>query len=829
MANSTMLNLPVAVSVDGTENAWIVQSGTDKRVTLEQIANAASAWMPSNLNYLDPMVVTDAFVVFDTSEGDYKRSTFSNAMKGLTGLTALAVPNLSNDYLIINRAADGNTYKINVSAFGMASGNLPAGGTRGQLLAKNSSTNYDAIWSSDIFDGNGNTEISFTSTASAVNYLRVTNNATGSTPSLSSDGSDANVSIRIASKAASSVFLRTDGVDRLTIGSTGVATLSADVASTNTSTGTLVLSGASAGIGLLGAIFAGGNVNAAALVPTGSSVPANGLYLPAANTVSISTNTTERLRIDSVGAVQIGAGGTTTGYSFSNIRNITGAVSSHANVSSGVIQSDVTTQASGYLTLLGVQNAVFTLPTLYHYRAAQGTFGGSATITNQYGFAADSNLTGAGTNYGFWTDLAASGAARFAYYSAGSAPSLLTGILTLASSTASTSTSTGALVLTGASGGIGLLGAIFAGGNVNAAALVPTGSTVPANGMYLPSANAVAIATNTTIALSISSAQVVSVTAAVASSSTSTGALVLSGASAGLGVAGAIFAGGAITAAAHIPSGSSVPTNGMYLPTTNNVSFATATTERMRIDSAGNVQIGAGATTAGRIFSSIKQMTGAVTSYANATFAQVQSDVTTAANGFFSSLSVVNASFTLPAVYGFRCIQGSFGASATVTQQFGFSADSTLIGAGTNYGFHSLLAASGATRYAFYGAGTAPSLFAGVTSFTVGTASTSTTTGSVVVTGGVGVSGAIYSGGLINSAAAVAAYSATAIPAGGTAGAGFVFSSTANFGTFFGSGAPTLSAAKGSLYLRSNGSTTNDRAYINTDGGTTWTAITTAA
>jgi hypothetical protein len=53
--------------------------------------------------------------------------------------------------------------------------------------------------------------------------------------------------------------------------------------------------------------------------------------------------------------------------------------------------------------------------------------------------------------------------------------------------------------------------------------------------------------------------------------------------------------------------------------------------------------------------------------------------------------------------------------------------------------------------------------------------------------------------------------------------------STAGFGIYFGSGAPTVSAAKGSLYLRSDGTTTNDRAYINTDGATTWTALTTAA
>jgi hypothetical protein len=70
---------------------------------------------------------------------------------------------------------------------------------------------------------------------------------------------------------------------------------------------------------------------------------------------------------------------------------------------------------------------------------------------------------------------------------------------------------------------------------------------------------------------------------------------------------------------------------------------------------------------------------------------------------------------------------------------------------------------------------------------------------------------------------------ATAIPAGGTAGLGYKVSSTANFGVFFGSGVPTLSAAKGSLYLRSDGSTVSDRAYINTDSGTTWTALVTVA
>lgn len=85
------------------------------------------------------------------------------------------------------------------------------------------------------------------------------------------------------------------------------------------------------------------------------------------------------------------------------------------------------------------------------------------------------------------------------------------------------------------------------------------------------------------------------------------------------------------------------------------------------------------------------------------------------------------------------------------------------------------------------------------------------------------------SGSACTLTGSLTAHNATAIPAGGTAGAGLLVSSTSNFGVFFGSGAPTLSAAKGSLYLRSDGSSTSTRMYVNTDGATTWTAVTTAA
>lgn len=46
-------------------------------------------------------------------------------------------------------------------------------------------------------------------------------------------------------------------------------------------------------------LTAGRSVSGTSFVPTGSTVPANGLYLPAANSVGFATNSTEAIRIDS--------------------------------------------------------------------------------------------------------------------------------------------------------------------------------------------------------------------------------------------------------------------------------------------------------------------------------------------------------------------------------------------------------------------------------------------------------------------------------------------------------------------------------------------------
>ena len=69
-------------------------------------------------------------------------------------------------------------------------------------------------------------------------------------------------------------------------------------------------------------------------------------------------------------------------------------------------------------------------------------------------------------------------------------------------------------------------------------------------------------------------------------------------------------------------------------------------------------------------------------------------------------------------------------------------------------------------------------------------------------------------------------HNATDLPAGGADTVGIKVG-TSGIGMFFGTGAPTLTAPQGSLYIRADGTTTNDRFYIRTASG--WTAGTTAA
>jgi hypothetical protein len=99
------------------------------------------------------------------------------------------------------------------------------------------------------------------------------------------------------------------------------------------------------------------------------------------------------------------------------------------------------------------------------------------------------------------------------------------------------------------------------------------------------------------------------------------------------------------------------------------------------------------------------------------------------------------------------------------------------------------------------------------------TVSIDSTTGAVTTTAAFGST--------VATPGTVSALTGTAPVAGGAEAV--LLTSTAGLGIYVGSGAPTISAAQGSLYIRTDGSSTSTRLYVNTTGSTTWTNVTTAA
>jgi hypothetical protein len=142
-------------------------------------------------------------------------------------------------------------------------------------------------------------------------------------------------------------------------------------------------------------------------------------------TLVFQTASTERLRIRSDGNIAIGGVGSPS-ISFYNQKAITGGVTAFANYTSAGVQSDVTTLAVGYRTNLATQDASFTVPSIQHFSASQGTFGASSTVTAQIGFQANGNLSGATTNYGFYGNLS-SATGRWNFYANSTAPNYFAG------------------------------------------------------------------------------------------------------------------------------------------------------------------------------------------------------------------------------------------------------------------------------------------------------------------------------------------------------------------------------------------------------------------
>lgn len=128
-----------------------------------------------------------------------------------------------------------------------------------------------------------------------------------------------------------------------------------------------------------------------------------------------------------------------TSLSVTNLRiskNIDGGATAYGILVDGSIRSTVTSEATIFVANPAIQNAAFNVASVRNFYALGVSSAelGSATITNQMGFYAETTLTGATNNFGFYGDIA-SGTGRWNLYMSGTAANYMNGNLLLGSTT----------------------------------------------------------------------------------------------------------------------------------------------------------------------------------------------------------------------------------------------------------------------------------------------------------------------------------------------------------------------------------------------------------
>ena len=359
-------------------------------------------------------------------------------------------------------------------------------------------------------------------------------------------------------------------------------------------------------------------------------------------------------------------------------------------ISDGQIQSDEVGGTSYYISKSSTAASSFTTGLIAHYDATQGTFGSGSTVTAQIGFYAESTLTGATSNFGFYGNIA-SGSNRWNLYMNGTANNYLAGSLGIGSTNVS---------------GINLnLGKTITGGYLSSATY---GAAMYLNGAVQSDVTSYAYYNVTRPSTAATAFTVTGVTSYSASNVT---------VGSGSTISNLI---GFWVESTHTGGTNTYGFKSDLAAATNNWNLYMSGTANNYL--AGSLGIGTTSLTGYNLHIS-KNVTGAVTSYGIMQDGVIQSDVTTI---FYFNRTLAQtqaATFTIPNITHYFASQGTIGSGSTVTNQTGFHVSSTLSGAGNNYGFRGQIAAA-TNAYNIYMDGTAQNYLAGNTG--IGVAATTT-------------------------------------------------------------------------------------------------------
>jgi hypothetical protein len=352
MANKRFSDLDAAAALTGTELVALSQSGTSRKSLLSAIksfvlsalgnvnntsdankpvstlqAAADAATLATAEAYTASYVTTNLGNVNNTSDANKPVSTAQAAADALrvlkagdtmTGLLTMTGPVGTDGQIVIQTPVTGSAKLSLASVDSTASVEMAANGnvlgTSGFLLRQDSTSRA-------LLTNRANADMNFTTN----NIVRMTITAAGAVAFGTSNtlvGTAGQVLTSGGSAAAPTWATFAAPAGTLT-----GATLAAGVtASSLTSFGasptlTTPAIGAATGTSLV----LTGSVTAAAAIPSGATVPTNGMFLPAANAVAFSTASTERLRLDALGNIIEGVTATppTLGTNLQLVMNLT--------------------------------------------------------------------------------------------------------------------------------------------------------------------------------------------------------------------------------------------------------------------------------------------------------------------------------------------------------------------------------------------------------------------------------------------------------------------------------------------------------------------------
>ena len=385
----TNTNLSIVEQISGGYTTQAVSDSGDTTLSVSDGATGATlshriieftGSLTAGRNVTIPLDVQNFYILKNATSGS-QTVTFKYA----TGSgNSVAVAN-GKTSLVYAKADDGTN--PNLASVALASDLVD---DTSPQLGGNLDTNsfmIDFDTSHGIRDENGNEQLFFSTTSSAVNYLDVTNAATGGDPKLAANGSDSNVDLALAPKGTGEVVVGT-GSAASTITSSGAYDLVLDTNSGTNSGNITITDGANGAITATpngtGTVVVGGNTNPGTLVlncesnshgiklqsPAHSSSQSYTLKFPTGNV------TADRfLKVASV------TGSGTTGVGQLSFAEVSGGTSYQAVKTSGF------TAAAGEGYFCNTTSAAFTatLPA--------GTLGDEITLIDYAGTFDTNNLT----------------------------------------------------------------------------------------------------------------------------------------------------------------------------------------------------------------------------------------------------------------------------------------------------------------------------------------------------------------------------------------------------------------------------------------------------